>query len=332
MNPGPDSTAGRHYEAFGIVLESDRELVLPKASSSGRADLRIHWRDAISEAGEGELPAVPAVYRSPYETAAGESTLTLSGTPGDLYFRFPGLAHFRLRSTRVDCTLLDADRFDEAELRLLSQVLAVYLELRGVTMLHAAGVRIGDAAALFLASPHGGKSTLAAEFARAGHPVIGDDLVALRRATGGWSAAPGLPVLKLWPDSARRTGAGETLPTLFPGTEKRRQALAKPGSFVEDATTVRALYLPQRSPDIGRPTVEPIPISETLQLLLRHSFAGQAAQALGLAEERLERLGDLAEAVPARRLSFGDGWLGLPDARAAVERDLPRTTRGTPHG
>ncbi|MBX9860425.1 MAG: hypothetical protein K2Y20_12675 [Sphingomonas sp.] len=76
------------------------------------------------------------------------------------------------------------------------------LHQRGMVLLHASAVRIGDAAVLFCGPSGAGKSTLAAALVEAGHDHVADDFCAISFAADGTPmVAPDGRRHKLW-DSA----------------------------------------------------------------------------------------------------------------------------------
>jgi hypothetical protein len=83
---------------------------------------------------------------------------------------------------------------------LLGVVLGVLLHRRGRFTLHASAVSIGEAAVAFIGTKGAGKSTLAAELQRRGHPLLTDDILAVDLPA--MEVAPAYPQVKLRPDAA----------------------------------------------------------------------------------------------------------------------------------
>jgi hypothetical protein len=125
----------------------------------------------------------------------------------------------------------------------------------GAHVLHAAAVagRDGGGAALFLGRSRAGKSTLAHAAWRAGHEVLGDDVVAVDAARGAVQALPA--PLRLRPDAlgADPPGLGGLPPAAVLAGEiagERRVLLARglPGMApVGRAYPLAAVYLLERS-------------------------------------------------------------------------------------
>src|SRR5439155_11302653 len=111
----------------------------------------------------------------------------------------------------------------EVTLRLLlfGPVLAVLLHQRGRLVLHGSAVVLCGAAVGVLGASGWGKSTLAGLLHRRGHRFITDDVVAVD-VEHGRTVAPGIPELRLWPDTAAALGHDpDVLPPLHPRHQKR---------------------------------------------------------------------------------------------------------------
>jgi hypothetical protein len=103
---------------------------------------------------------------------------------------------------------------------LLSGVMAVVLQSRGVLTLHASAVRVGNAAVVFAGASGTGKSTLAAYLARRGHAVQSDGFVAIVDTRTTPKVLAGPATQKLWPDAAAWLGLDPMHPRLAPATKK----------------------------------------------------------------------------------------------------------------
>jgi energy-coupling factor transporter ATP-binding protein EcfA2 len=80
---------------------------------------------------------------------------------------------------------------------LIAQVLPVVAALRGLHVIHASAVAFDDGAIALAGASGAGKSTLAAELARAGHPMLAEDVLALRLEQGSPVAEPGVSLPEL---------------------------------------------------------------------------------------------------------------------------------------
>jgi hypothetical protein len=211
---------------------------------------------------------------------------------------------------------------------LLGTVLAFWLERARMPALHASAVVLGGKAVAFLSTNGGGKSCLAASFLQAGAPLLTDDVLPVEEtAPGEFVGRPGYPCMRLWPDEAAHfLGAYEHLPLVVPGVTKRRVAIGEGfGLFHNAPVPIGCFYLPERRPaEDPDPEVRITPLSraEGLLRLLGQSFLAALVEPLGIAGERLPRLGRLVCRVPVRRLSYPAGLEHLPRVRRAILEDL----------
>ena len=114
-----------------------------------------------------------------------------------------------------------------------SYALPLWLETKGVPMLHASAVMIDGRVVAFLGRSGVGKSTLCAELAHSGCEFVTDDSLALRQdAAGGWRCFHGPPQLRLWP-----TALSERLRIEADGLKR-----------VHDSLEKRQLPIPQTPP------------------------------------------------------------------------------------
>ncbi len=195
-----------------------------------------------------------------------------------------------------------------------AQALPLAATLRGLEVLHASGVVVGDKAVLFAGAPGAGKSSLAAALLHRGAGLLSDDTVALELRKGALVAHPGAALLHLQAAEHDRLSAREREvlgpPTAFP--HKRRhhpRVSASPAPF-------GALFLLQRAthgPPVERlEAVDPFALlASTFNLSVR-------------TPERLVRHLDLAAALAAteriHRLRVQPGVNATQLADAVLQR------------
>ncbi len=271
---------------------------------------------------------------------------------------------FEIRPERIDLAWAGGigDGGAGAAHHLFAYAVPLWLETRGIPVLHGSAVTLGGRAVGFLGPSGTGKSVLCAELVRLGAGFLADDGLALEPTTvptvdpaaernppppgvGGaaWRCLAGPPLLRLWPSGlARRLDlAPEDLPKIRPQGDKRQlaaehlgsgdKASEKAGDTAEgpagdsDRPTLGALYLLRRRREAGG-GVELSPQSprQALFRLVEHGVAASPAAALGLEESRLQTLARVAETVPFRELSFPTGADSAAAVADALERDLHR--------
>jgi len=206
---------------------------------------------------------------------------------------------------------------EQAVLRLflLTAALGVLLQQRGCLVLHASAVAIGTGAVALLGGSGWGKSSLAAALHARGHPILADDVTAVRLDVGRPTVLPGFPQLKLWPDTAAALGeAVDRLPRLRAGFEKRARRVAQ--GFALAPLALQHLYVLAPGP---APAIEPLAPHEAFVELLRHSYA---ARALGDTDvpEHFGQCSRLASQGRLSRLRHPRSLEALPALASLVEQ------------
>jgi hypothetical protein len=179
-------------------------------------------------------------------------------------------------------------------------------------------VSAGGRALAFLSRHGGGKSGLAAAMVQAGCPLLADDMVVLEeRDEVRWEVRPAYPEMRMWPDEASHfVGPPEELPRVQADSEKRRVVVGDGGfgTFLDASAPLACIYLASRREETGGVVeIQPVPRSEALIELVRHSFSPRLVEAAGLQPARLDRLARLVRSVPVRRLVYPSGFDRLPE-------------------
>jgi hypothetical protein len=200
------------------------------------------------------------------------------------------------------------------------------LRLRGVACMHGSAIAVGGRAIALVGPSGSGKSSTAAGFARLGHGVLTDDLIALRESAGTFSVEPALPRVHLWPQSAQAMVASwESLPRVTGQWEKLRLDLAHHGyPFQRAPLPLGAVYfLAERSSEVGEPRIEDVHPTRALIELVSDSHATEYVEREQRAQE-FETLARLVERVPCRRVTPGEDLGRIPALCLAIARDYER--------
>jgi hypothetical protein len=251
--------------------------------------------------------------------------------------RYVGMADFAVNLRGTEIILLHAEPISSHETLghlLLDEALPMVLGLRGIPTLHASTVVTPRGACAFLGPAGGGKSTLAASFAAAGYPALGDDCLAIKEERG-FFAIPAYPGLRLWTDSAELLSTDwPDAPALAHYTRKRR-ILNAPAAERFPARPVRlaVIYCLARDPrndgaaQLSEPLIEPLRANEVFLQLLSASFMLDITDRAVLTRN-LRFIERLLGAVPVRRLRIPDGVSSLSKVREAVLKDLSASDLG----
>ena len=161
-----------------------------------------------------------------------------------------------------------------------------------------------------------GKSTLAAALNARGHPLVADDVVAVRFTDRQPLVLPGVPELKLWPDAVTALGeAPHDLARLRPEYEKR----ARPaGAFAPDPVPLARVYVLAESLEGAR--LEPLKPHDALIELVRHAYGARTLQRAEPAR-RFKQCAELATRLPICRLAVRRSLAALPELVEIIERD-----------
>jgi len=266
--------------------------------------------------------------KSPYRFETGEDVFALYQHADYEVMHFTEVVDFYLWPDRIVCQLLDPAYAYCVEIYFLGSVLSYWLERRGVLMLHASSVVIGNNAVGFLASKHGGKSSLAVAMAKSGYPMLTDDLLPVKLEGEKFLAFPGFPRVRLWPDQVQAFwGPYEDLDLVHPAETKRWVPVGKDGlgSFCDSPRELKRLYvLERRAEGTSECHIQSGPLSEALMEIVRNSFIPNLLAKAGLQPARLRVMAELTRRVPVKTLVYPSGFEHFRQVAAAIEDDLSR--------
>ena len=237
------------FGLFGIKLVTAHNFHTPLLPAQGAADVELAL--VKQPPVPFNLDAQPARYISPITNQQGNSILQVYALPDVCVLHFPEIADFYLFEQRIELHLLSQNHLDEAEHYFLSTVMAFWLELHGVLMLHVCAISWQGRAAGFLAESGVGKSTLLASLMRQGAALLSDDLLAVRYVDGRCWAAPGFPALRMLPAPAQYFLGDASLAQLRPLHARSIKLLVSPGKgngwgFQPELMPLTALYFIER--------------------------------------------------------------------------------------
>jgi hypothetical protein len=193
--PAPEFSC---YAAYGVSIRTDMELPLPRGPSPSLFELRIQERTG----------AIPPSTRRTIEMQENPFSIFDAGClpDGSNYAGLRGVGEFLISKDgrSINCYRFPQANPESFHVYLLGQALSFALVKNGIEPLHATVVVVEGKAVAFLGDCGFGKSTLAAEFLRAGHRLLTDDLLVLRGTGDQPLAYPGAARIKLFPELALR--------------------------------------------------------------------------------------------------------------------------------
>ncbi|MCF0039521.1 serine kinase [Dyadobacter fanqingshengii] len=182
-----------HYKAFGLNILSEIELPeLSDGDASTRHDLYI-------QSASFELPALENTQLYRRGVRAGFA----KDADENLYLHWNNVASFK--ASNGNCLVVRplVDDNNLVSLFTVSEALGLILFQRGLFLLHASAVRVGNEGWCFMGMPGAGKSTTAAAFIKAGCKLLSDDLTAIGFNDNGLAyIVPAYPQLKIWDKTA----------------------------------------------------------------------------------------------------------------------------------
>ncbi len=253
---------------------------------------------------------------SPYDrwlSVEGQDVALFYRTDQSFLVRFQDKADFELSVGRgvVTCTPAP-DVSGQTTIDLFhNQVIPLLLNHQGELVLHGSAVAGSTGALGFIGQSGSGKSTIAAYFAKAGHPFMTDDGLFLKEAGSAYNVEPYRPYLRLWSDSNQAV-LGRKPPTAEEGEDNKTLIDAGPSlPFQETPLPLAALYL-LGSREVEKVSVERMKPDLALLALLKHSFILDVDDRQRL-KAHFERLAKLSEAILCFTLEYPRDYGVFPE-------------------
>jgi energy-coupling factor transporter ATP-binding protein EcfA2 len=310
------------YRLYGLVLASN--LPLPELAAvavpSGE-DPDVRFRRAPLSCLYPDPPEWFMHWRMP----SGEPWLSAAKNDDGYLLRFHDHADFVMDEggREIVCRYWQDGAPETLRHLLIDQVMPLVLNLRGAEALHASAVLVDGGAVAFTGPTGTGKSTLAAELARAGHSVISDDCLGVVHGEAAFEVVPAYPGLRLRSDALHHLDLDERpVQPVAEYTDKCR--LTVEGSFADPSRRcpLRAVFVLDDGPAAdGEAVVRELHPRDATMELIRSAFRFEV-QDRSMLERQLELFTRVAAAVPVRRVSAPRDLARLPDLRRTVLRSL----------
>ncbi len=231
------------YEMYGLRVRSSLPLPLePFACSSDlKPEIVIcRARDPIEPDG-----TLTGVVRSP---GLGDIARYYRGSAGCwIWNRLVGTLFISPDGSLIRVALDDDANLEALGHLLVGQAVIIALHKRGYPVLHASAVCVARGAIAFLAPSGFGKTTMAAGFVRHGATLLTDDALSLTERIDGFYGQPGVPHMKMWPQTASSfLNHPDDLPDLVTAPEKKLLQFGDRYAFAEHPARVTAMYVLRR--------------------------------------------------------------------------------------
>ena len=212
---------------------------------------------------------------------------------------------------------------DDRALRMaiVGPLFGVILAQRGRFVLHASAVSMNGRAVAFTGPSGRGKSTLVAALARAGYPLVADDLTVIDFNGQTPLVKPGFPRVKLWPDSAAALEHDvDALPLIHP--ERTKRSLSMPPIQPADIPLARCYVIE----DGENESVQDLAGSECVLSLVGLTYQASWMHETGVSGANLLHCGALARSGVVRRLRRRRSFAALPDVIRFIETEVQSAT------
>lgn len=245
---------------------------------------------------------------------------------GSDYVRWSGLFEFLISADgrRISCHSLKGACREAFHAYLLGQVLSFALIRLRVEPLHSTAVVVDGEAVGFVGDCGYGKSSLGAAFLRAGHALLTDDLLVVRKKGRRFLAYPGPPRIKLFPDVAKALLEG-VAPGIPMNPRTAKLVIPLPRSLSSNTPRpLKGMYVlrpPGPGIDGRRVTIRSLSQRRACLELIASTF-----NPMVVARDRLARqfslAARLASGIPIKSLSYPRDLARIPEVLEAVRSDL----------
>ncbi|MGO9442898.1 MAG: hypothetical protein ACLPXM_20370 [Terriglobales bacterium] len=328
-SPSPPEPGTYFYSVFGLQVRANRSVGVFLPTPPGRPDVSLHLQGS-SPHPFGKFDR-EEWHQSLYTDDSGQPLLRVWKLNGGDYLHFhysDGPQFFIDRAGESVWSFWPEQvEFDDVLTYLAGPAFGYLLFVRGVTLLHASAVAVGDKAIALLGPGGAGKSTTAAAFALSKFPVLTDDIAAVREHNGEFLVQPAYLRLCLWPDSVEALyGSPDALPRLAESWEKRGLELGRGCQFEERALPLAAVYvLGERISPSPCGTISRLAPREFLIKLVGNTYANRLPNHTRAQE--FDALARLVNRVPGRSVTPHPSPRNVRGLCSSILEDLERLDR-----
>lgn len=293
-----------YYTAFGLGIHS--AIKFPELDPAPTtADVIIRWLN--------DRETLPVESDFPLSDQDDGPYPFLRVSSSEIQLLWPGVGCAAIRGGNEIIVRAEQGVPEEVlRLHLLGSAFGVLLHQRGLFPLHASVNAIGEGAEAFMGEWSSGKSSMAASLHAIGHPILADDIAAIDLDGTVPTVHPGIPRIKLWPESIIALGSDpHSLPRIHPEYEKRSFPTAN--SEENKPLPLTRIYVL----DIGSPlAIEEVTPKDALFEIISNWYGVRFGPDFLEPEERIvhfERCARLAKSIPMSRLVRPDSLQLLPE-------------------
>lgn len=288
------------YSAYGLSIRSD--LPLPELTASAGASSDVTLR----------LGSLSRGWPRPQER---DASICLHAQVY-LWWRHLGAVLIREGREVIVDPLPDVDP-GLLRLYLLGSAFSILLHQRGYFTLHSSSVTLSTGAVAFVGMKGRGKSTTAAALWRRGHPLLADDLVAIRTCSEeGAVVVPGFPAFRLTPESLAASLAEDPAewPCVAAQSEKRLRSAGE--RFAGRSAPLKRIYVVEKGDELR---IERLTSQAALLELLRHTYVFRLLGAMKAEAWHLRECSRILRHTSIYRLVRSDDISDLPRLLDLIE-------------
>ncbi|APE27326.1 hypothetical protein [Aurantiacibacter gangjinensis] len=228
--------------------------------------------------------------------------------------RFAEQADVLVRAGIATCYPAEGVLQDDLETLVANSLRPLLANHSGDLNLHGSACATPFGALAFVGQSRLGKTTLAAACARAGHPFLAEDTIALEKQDGTYLVLPQRPIMRLFADSAQHLGL--TTDGARASDDKRTVHASAKLPFAGGPAPLAAIMVLGPG-DATAPIFQPLDPQPGLAEIMSQAFVLDVEDKPRL-RSHFGRLTDLALAVPFIALDYPRNYAILPEVVAAL--------------
>lgn len=306
------------YRLYGLLLRSEVPLPCP--------ELRESHPNAVDLFEAPDSFFIQARREKPSGPEPGDWFRHARLSDESDYLRWSGFFEFLVsrEGRRIACRACNGTTQEAFQTYLVGPVLSFALLKHGIEPLHATVVVVHQQAVAFLGDGGYGKSSLGAAFLRAGHTLLTDDLLVITENDRRFTAHPGPPRIKLFPEIAKAILGDRVVGTPMNPTTPKLVIPLDPKQSTHAAAPLRAIYM-LRPPTTGAPptrvTITPLSQRRACLELLANTFNPVIVEKARLTRQ-FNWTSRLPASIPVKSLSYPRDLAFLPEVLTAITSDL----------
>ena len=198
---------------------------------------------------------------------------------------------------------------------ILGPALGIYLHLQGRVVLHASTINMQGKGVGFVGHNGAGKSTTTSYFLKKGYSLVADDVSSLEFINNIPLVYPGIPRIKLWPETM---DLWDEKLECFPIHTQSTKISCAVDNFHDEPTPLKHIYVIERGEETH---IEDITPQEGLIELIRNSYCANIFSDT-YKKKSLADYGKLVKKISLKRLYIQEGLDKLDNMVQAVEEDV----------